>query len=296
MHTFTSHSRSHRNPRFECWTLFSPPTPHPTTLFDRYDGEPSPTLPYVIVKGETREVRAVVERSVCIKFCVEIWGEGTSWAECHAAVRAQPANVTTPLLESETPFRCAFESWGRKRIPQTRRAELLRGAEYLNLRGPVSMKAAERVFVFVERFADPEDLEPALAFFGPLVAESRRDDISAYDLRRRKMIGNTSMDPELSFIMASMARAAPGALVLDPFVGTGSLLYAAAHFGAMVVGCDINKAVLHGLGKTSRTGVAEKKRGPDENIAATMAQYAAPKLWSLFPCSWEADLYLLATF
>jgi tRNA (guanine10-N2)-methyltransferase len=241
-------------------------------FFPRYDGTPSASLPYVVVRGKADEVRAVVERSVCVKFCIEIWGEGASWAECHAAVRAQPAHVTAPMLSCDTPFRCAFEAWGRKRIPQAYRAELLRGAEYLDLRGPVSMKAASRVFYFVESFAGPNDLEPSLAFFGPLVAESRREDISAYDLRRRKMIGNTSMDPELSFIMASMARAAPGTLILDPFVGTGSLLYAAAHFGAAVVGCDINKVVLHGIGKTSRTGGADKKRGPEENIAATMAQ------------------------
>ena len=34
----------------------------------------------------------------------------------------------------------------------------------------------------------------------------------------------------------------------DPFVGTGGILVACAHFGAHVVGGDINGQLLHGRG------------------------------------------------
>lgn len=50
-------------------------------------------------------------------------------------------------------------------------------------------------------------------------------------LKTRKFIGNTSMDPQLSVLMANQALVAPGHLVMDPFVGTGSLLVPAAKFG-----------------------------------------------------------------
>lgn len=50
-------------------------------------------------------------------------------------------------------------------------------------------------------------------------------------LKTRKFIGNTSMDPQLSVLMANQALVEPGHLVLDPFVGTGSLLVPAAKFG-----------------------------------------------------------------
>jgi len=36
------------------------------------------------------------------------------------------------------------------------------------------------------------------------------------------VVGNTSMDPTLSLIMANMAKVCSGMLVCDPFVGTGS--------------------------------------------------------------------------
>lgn len=35
------------------------------------------------------------------------------------------------------------------------------------------------------------------------------------------VLGNTSMDPTLSMIMANMAKVSSGMLVCDPFVGTG---------------------------------------------------------------------------
>lgn len=42
------------------------------------------------------------------------------------------------------------------------------------------------------------------------------------------------MDPQLSLLMANQAMAGKGDLVFDPFVGSGSLLVAAAKFGAYV--------------------------------------------------------------
>lgn len=41
------------------------------------------------------------------------------------------------------------------------------------------------------------------------------------------------MDPTLSLLMANQAKVQKGDLVLDPFVGTGSLLVAAAKCGGM---------------------------------------------------------------
>ena len=39
------------------------------------------------------------------------------------------------------------------------------------------------------------------------------------------------MDAQLAIIMANQAQVKLGDMVLDPFVGSGSLLVAAAHFG-----------------------------------------------------------------
>lgn len=41
------------------------------------------------------------------------------------------------------------------------------------------------------------------------------------------------MDAQLSLLMANQAQVLPGDVLLDPFVGSGSLLVAAGHFGGM---------------------------------------------------------------
>ncbi len=49
--------------------------------------------------------------------------------------------------------------------------------------------------------------------------------------------------------MANQALIKPGSIVWDPFVGTGSIIVAAAHYGAHVYGSDIDYRVLHGTFK-----------------------------------------------
>lgn len=60
------------------------------------------------------------------------------------------------------------------------------------------------------------------------------------------------MDPQLSLLMANQAKVKNGDIILDPFVGSGSLLVAAAHFGGYVVGTDIDFLMLHARTRPSR--------------------------------------------
>lgn len=41
--------------------------------------------------------------------------------------------------------------------------------------------------------------------------------MDVFDLKKRAYIGNTSMDAEVSLLMANQALAAPGKLIYDPF-------------------------------------------------------------------------------
>lgn len=60
------------------------------------------------------------------------------------------------------------------------------------------------------------------------------------------------MDPQLSLLMANQAKVNSGDIVLDPFVGSGSLLVAAAEFGGYVLGGDIDYMMLHAKTRPSR--------------------------------------------
>ncbi|CAG2064587.1 unnamed protein product, partial [Timema podura] len=80
------------------------------------------------------------------------------------------------------------------------------------------------------------------------------------------------MDPQLSLLMANQARVTSGDIILDPFVGSGSLLVAAAQFGGYVLGTDIDYLMLHG--RTRPTRIQKKKhREKDESIRTNMEQY-----------------------
>ncbi|XP_064597359.1 tRNA (guanine(10)-N2)-methyltransferase homolog isoform X2 [Liolophura sinensis] len=85
------------------------------------------------------------------------------------------------------------------------------------------------------------------------------------------------MDPTLSLIMTNLAEIKENHLVFDPFVGTGSLLVPSAHFGAYVLGTDIDYLIIHGKGRSSRH--KQKFRGPDENIRANLRQYNLEKFY-----------------
>lgn len=85
------------------------------------------------------------------------------------------------------------------------------------------------------------------------------------------------MDPQLSVLMANQALVRPGHLVLDPFVGSGSLLVAAAKFGAYVMGSDIDYLMLHAKTRPSR--ISQKVRELDESIRANLKQYNCEHLY-----------------
>lgn len=60
------------------------------------------------------------------------------------------------------------------------------------------------------------------------------------------------MDPQLSIIMSNQAQVKNGDVVLDPFVGTGSLLIPASMFGGYTLGTDIDFLMLHARTRPSR--------------------------------------------
>eukprot|EP00434_Breviolum_minutum_P036192 symbB.v1.2.032062.t1/scaffold3798.1/size50166/2 len=67
-----------------------------------------------------------------------------------------------------------------------------------------------------------------------------------YDLSQRAVLGPTTLENELAFIMVNCARAQSGQYGMDPFCGTGGLLLAMTHFGAKLFGGEIDIRVVRG--------------------------------------------------
>ena len=116
----------------------------------------------------------------------------------------------------------------------------------LRCEGTVRCRGADTTFWAV---ADPSpEAGEAAAYLGREIGASTnaRDLVSKFDLKKRAYLGPTSMDNELSLVMANMGHARPGSAVFDPFAGTGSILIACAQFGAFTFGADIDIRVLRG--------------------------------------------------
>jgi tRNA G10 N-methylase Trm11 len=123
--------------------------------------------------------------------------------------------------------------------------------------GPIDLKHPRHIFHVIEYHTIDKvhlTLQPQRIYFGEWMGNAQRRSMDQYSLKKRAYIGTTSMDAELSLIMANMAHVQPHSLVMDPFLGTGSLMVAAAHFGAWTMGTDIDPRVLRGKnGKNART-------------------------------------------
>ena len=136
------------------------------------------------------------------------------------------------------------------------------------------MKNPDNLFWSVEVAPDldgkglPGDI-PSRVYFGRVVAACDRSCIAKYDLTRRRYLGPTSMDVEMALIMCNMIHARPGGVVWDPFCGTGSILIAAAHYGAMTLGTDIDIRVI-------RWGKKDKRTGEPVDVWTNFEDYGLP--------------------
>ncbi|KAL1988250.1 hypothetical protein VTN96DRAFT_225 [Rasamsonia emersonii] len=249
--------------------------------------------PYCIVRlKDEAAARALIARSILGKDIIELWAQGTNYEELHAEVRRRTSDRWEKYRNVS--FRFTVDSFAWKRSLDEKRA-IIQSFAYLGFQGPIRMKNPEEDFWVLEEFLwdvealeDPslpgpipptEPQEPKKIYFGRWLAHGSRDMVNKYDLKKRRYISTTSMDAELSLITANMALAAPGKIFYDPFVGTGSFCVAAAHFGAMTLGSDID-------GRSFR-GKEEIRKGKPIGLVANLQQYG---LESKFVDTFTSDL------
>jgi tRNA (guanine10-N2)-methyltransferase len=130
------------------------------------------------------------------------------------------------------------------------RLSLIKEFAYLPFEGTVNLKDPEEEFAICEDWplnAVPDNLpDPKYYYLGRRVARGARDLPKKLDLKKRRYISTTSMDSELALISANMVMAAPGKMIYDPFVGTGSFPIACSWFGALTFGSDIDGRSVRG--------------------------------------------------
>lgn len=230
--------------------------------------------PFHLVNLHSEELaRNIANRSILVKGIYELWGEGRSFEELEQAIRSYPEERRKPYLSPGSTFRISVESFG-KAISFHEQNERIQKLAFIQFEGRVNLRNPDHKFCLMDNddYGDTNGLPPIVQrriFFGREIGAADRKILQTYQLKSRKYLGPTAMDAEIAFLMANQAQVKTGKLVYDPFVGTGSILVGAAHFGAMTMGADIDIRVV-------RDG-----RGPDCNVWSNFKQYGLPMPVSL---------------
>lgn len=250
------------------------------SIFDMFNINPCTMTrpkehPYWIVDlPDENKVHQVASRAVSLRFCLELWAQDKRNENLHSSLKDYSVkNSEAMARDKKKSFKIVVETFC-KHFSQREKINKIESFSYLPFEGPVKLKNPDITLCYIEYYGlNPNDIpeEPYEYFFGRWIADGQRELIQKLSLKTRKFIGNTSMDPQLSLIMANQAQIRNGDLVIDPFVGTGSLLIAASHFGGYTFGTDIDFLMLHG--RTRPTRISQKTREKDESIAANMHQY-----------------------
>ncbi|KAK9758431.1 putative RNA methylase family UPF0020 [Popillia japonica] len=257
---------------------------------------PNKTQPYWLVKFKSDDdVRLLTNRSVSLRSSMELWAYSDTIEDLHRDMKEFPYELLSPYMQENQSFKIEVETFCYellspymqenqsfkievetfcKHFTQKEKVDKLEAFSYLPVKGKVKLKNPDIVFQYIEYYGtDPKSppQHPYMVFFGRWIGNGLRQLIQNLSLKTRKFIGNTSMDPQLSLLMANQAQVRSGDIILDPFVGSGSLLVAAAQFGGYVLGTDIDYLMLHARTRPSR--ITQKERDKDESVKANMAQY-----------------------
>ncbi|KAK2140917.1 hypothetical protein LSH36_1205g00103 [Paralvinella palmiformis] len=244
------------------------------TIPEAYDKE----NPYLVVDLPSDEiVKKIASRTILVKSFYQLWAQGHSYDELFHQLRELPHALMAPYLNKNNTFRVIHDSFNKQLVHREKVAliEKLIGESGIEFPGNISLKSPDYSFHLLEYYkrdiptSSPE--LPDRVYFGRWITDGHRDVIKQFDLKNRKVIGNTSMDAALALIMANMGHVTTNKIVYDPFVGTGSLLVASAHYGSYVMGTEIDWKLLHGRGRSSRA--KQKWRTRDENIHNNLCQY-----------------------
>ncbi|KAF7980758.1 hypothetical protein HWV62_36797 [Athelia sp. TMB] len=117
-----------------------------------------------------------------------------------------------------TPFKYIVGGYNRG-ISQSRQREIIESFGYMDLLGKIDMKNPDVTFGCFEEYEDNRRLDTKQRtipgrllqiYFGKLIAEgSARALVQKYDVKKRQYFGNTSMEAEISLLMANQTLVRP---------------------------------------------------------------------------------------
>lgn len=207
--------------------------------------------PFFVVELEDDKAASDwIKRSILSRAIYEYWGEGDNLHELHESIRGQPFYEKYKSDNRTKTFKFEFESY--RGSSKANRVKQIESFSYVEFQGKIDMKRPQEIFTVIEEYEPISDNLPGTVpiklFFGRLIQCSDRAAVEKYDLKKRPYKGTTSFEAELSLVSANIAQVKPGSIMYDPFSGTGSFLCSGGHYGALVIGSDIDGRMIRGKG------------------------------------------------
>ncbi|KAH3674501.1 hypothetical protein WICMUC_003339 [Wickerhamomyces mucosus] len=213
------------------------------------------TIPFIIVQLENDEIaKKWLQRAVLAKGIYELWGVGSTEQQLHEDVKRR-SSKKFPLYKNVTfKFDIIGYQGGKS---NAEKIKMIENFSYVEFEGKIRMKNPEETFTVLEHYIPPSDHEAAKTpfkyYFGRQIELTQRTNgiLEKYDLKKRRYIGTTTFEAELSLISCNLAQVDTGKIMYDPFAGTGSFLVAGSAFGALTVGSDIDGRMIRGKGNNT---------------------------------------------
>lgn len=230
-----------------------------TIGFDRYANvlDKAIKLPFMILMLDKEEhAHILAQRCILIKSVHEFYAEGASYEVLHE--QNSRARSQWERYIPDTSFKFHVLGYNLT-ISQRRQRQIIESFAYMDFLGKIEMKNPEVTLTVFEEYESGrapdgglhKDGEFTRVYFGRLIVDgTARSLMGTFDVKKRQYFGNTSMEAEISLLMANQTLASPGKLIYDPFIGTGSMAYTTAYFGAFVYGSDIDGRQMRGKDKT----------------------------------------------
>ncbi|KAK6590332.1 hypothetical protein RS030_162448 [Cryptosporidium xiaoi] len=222
----------------------------------------------------TEEIaKEILKRSVLTRGFLQVWSSSSSHEETKRILKENPDvknnYLNKYIFDKNLEFCWKVKSIGKKltRKEQVDRMNeygfLFKGTEKINIDNPdlvlgifEDWRGIETSNLNISK-KDTSKIKPELrrVYVGRVIGIQGSVSLDLktkslwwlkYSLNRRPILGPTTMDNELAFIMCNVAQIKKNDIVFDPFCGTGGILISASHFGAICFGSDFDLRVING--------------------------------------------------
>ncbi|KAJ1622251.1 S-adenosyl-L-methionine-dependent methyltransferase [Pavlovales sp. CCMP2436] len=255
----------------------------------RHEAEMRETSSLLVDLRSDEDAAKLASRLILVDSISELWGHGVTWEETLAMCMRSKAALIEPHIREGRTFRVRVEALGVTYKTEDQVALIQERLGGLDLKGKVRLTDPDNSIIVLMDFPIGTKAGPATPprhiYIGRRVAKAPGLKFAdKYRLPHRCFLGPTSLDHQLSMIIANQAHARPGALVLDPFCGTASILVGCAAYGAHVLGADLDGRMLVGKGAGKTIADNFKQYGLGAPIGLQRADFAAASdCWRMLP-------------